>query len=146
MSSVRVLVVDDQQPFRRAAVAVVGALQGFEVVGVAETGEESVAEVARLRPDLTLMDVSLPGMSGLEATRRIRELHPSTVVALVSTYDRSEFGDEVEDCGASAFISKSAFSEDAVLQAWSGAGPSAQWNVDAEGDDTAGSADLGLPS
>lgn len=142
MSSVRVLVVDDQQPFRRAAVAVVGALQGFEVVGVAETGEESVAEVARLRPDLTLMDVSLPGMSGLEATRRIRELHPSTVVALVSTYDRSEFGDEVEDCGASAFISKSAFSEEAVLLAWRASG--GQRDVDAEGGDAAGGVDPGL--
>ena len=142
MSSVRVLVVDDQPPFRRAAVALVGALQGFEVVGVAESGEESVAEVARLRPDLALMDVNLPGMSGLEATRRIRELHPSTVVALVSTYDRSEFGDEVEDCGASAFISKSAFSEEAVLLAWRAAG--GQRDVDAEGGDAAGGVDPGL--
>jgi DNA-binding NarL/FixJ family response regulator len=144
LSSVRVLVVDDQPPFRRAAVALVGALQGFEVVGVAESGEESVAEVARLRPDLALMDVNLPGMSGLEATRRIRELHPSTVVALVSTYDRSEFGDEVEDCGASAFISKSAFSEEAVLLAWRAAG--GQRDVDAEGGDAAGGVDPGLPS
>jgi DNA-binding NarL/FixJ family response regulator len=144
LSSVRVLVVDDQPPFRRAAVALVGALQGFEVVGVAESGEESVAEVARLRPDLALMDVNLPGMSGLEATRRIRELHPSTVVALVSTYDRSEFGDEVEDCGASAFIPKSAFSEEAVLLAWRASG--GQRDVDAEGGDAAGGVDPGLPS
>ena len=108
MSSVRVLVVDDQQPFRRAAVAVVGALQGFEVVGVAETGEESVAEVARLRPDLTLMDVSLPGMSGLEAVRLIRAdpaLADLPVVLLTARAQESDVATGFES-GADDYITK----------------------------------------
>ena len=68
---VRVLIVDDQEPFRLAARMVVELTDGFEVVGEAETGEDSVAMTADLAPDLVLMDVNLPGIDGLEATRRI---------------------------------------------------------------------------
>lgn len=141
--TVRVLVVDDQEPFRRAATAVVDALEGFEVVGVAQTGEDSVATVPDLRPDMVLMDVNLPGMTGLEATRRIRQLLPSTVVVLLSTYDRAEYGEEVDNCGAAAFVGKSAFDGDAVRRAWSSVGA----GRDADGQDghAAGSAN-GRPS
>ena len=69
--SVRVLIVDDREPFRLAARMVVDATEGFEVVGEAESGEESVERAHELSPDLVLMDVNLPGINGLEATRRI---------------------------------------------------------------------------
>lgn len=137
--TVRVLVVDDQEPFRRAATAVVNALDGFEVVGVAQTGEDSVACVPELRPDMILMDVNLPGMTGLEATRRIRQLRPSTIVVLLSTYDRAEYGQEVDDCGAAEFVGKSAFDGNAVRRAWSGVG--AGRHTDREDGLTGGSAD-----
>src|SRR5439155_1443080 len=67
----RVLIVDDQEPFRLAARMVVEATEGFEVVGEAETGEEGVELARTLEPDLVLMDVNLPGINGLDATRQI---------------------------------------------------------------------------
>ena len=69
--SVRVLIVDDQAPFRDVARTVVELTDGFEVVGEVETGEDSVTSARDLRPDLVLMDVNLPGISGLDATRQI---------------------------------------------------------------------------
>ena len=144
--TVRVLVVDDQEPFRRAATAVVDALEGFEVIGVAATGEESVARVPDLRPDLVLMDVNLPGMTGMEATRRIGQLLPSTIVVLLSTYDRAEYGWEVDACGASAFVGKSAFDGDAVRRAWSGARVAAERESNAEDGHGSGSVDARPPA
>ena len=68
---VSVVIVDDQSPFRRAARAVVGRIEGFEVVGEAGSAEEGIDLVDELQPELVLMDVNLPGMNGVEATRRI---------------------------------------------------------------------------
>lgn len=115
---VRVMIVDDQEPFRRAGEAVIDAMNGFVVVGVAETGEGSVERARAVHPDLVLMDVNLPGISGLEATRMLRRLDPAPVVVLVSTYDQSEYGDETMECGAAAYISKSAFEPSLLRQTW----------------------------
>ena len=67
--TVRVLVADDQAPFRRAARSVVGATTDFELVGEASSGEEAVALVGSLRPDLVLMDIAMDGIGGIEAAR-----------------------------------------------------------------------------
>jgi len=115
---VRVLVVDDQELFRRAATAVVQSMHGFSVVGSAADGEESVEVVADVRPDLVLMDVNLPGIDGLEATRRIRTLDSAPVVVLLSTYELSEFGDDALLCGASAYITKSDFDPGRLMEVW----------------------------
>src|SRR5215472_14365399 len=100
--SVRVLIVDDLEPFRRAARAVVQATAGFEVAGEAVSGEESLEAARELRPDLILMDVNLPGISGVEATRRIRGAFPRTVVLLLSTRDTHDYGPRAAECGAAA--------------------------------------------
>jgi len=81
--SVRVLIVDDQEPFRMAARLVVEATDGFEVVGEAETGESSVEMARELVPDLVLMDVNLPGINGLDATRQILTDRSDSVVVLL---------------------------------------------------------------
>ena len=73
---VRVLLVDDQDPFLRAMAAVVEETPGFEVVGRAVSGEEALDLAATLLPDLVLMDVNLPGIDGLEATRRLLSATP----------------------------------------------------------------------
>jgi DNA-binding NarL/FixJ family response regulator len=120
--TVRVLIVDDQEPFRMAARLVVEATDGFDVVGEAETGEESV-EIARdLTPDLVLMDVNLPGINGLEATRRIiGDRDAPVVVLLLSTYEEDEYAPRAAECGASAYIPKAAFGPERLEAAWAAA-------------------------
>lgn len=120
--SVKVLIVDDQAPFREAARAVVEATDGFAVVGESETGEASVKAAHDLRPDLVLMDVNLPGINGLEATREIlRDSNGVVVVLLLSTYEEEEYGPKAAECGASAYIPKSRFEPDRLSEAWSAA-------------------------
>ena len=120
MDEVRVMVVDDQSPFRVAAEAVVHSMEGFTVAATAESGEEALA-VARTAPlDLVLMDVVMPGMGGLEACRGLTGRPSAPVVVLVSTYDAAEFGDDVQECGAVAYLSKSAFDADELRAIWFG--------------------------
>jgi DNA-binding NarL/FixJ family response regulator len=121
MSVVRVLVVDDQAPFRRAMTCVVEETDGFEVVGEASSGEESIAAAAALRPDLVLMDVNLPGIDGLEATRRLLAGDAPPVVLLLSTYDEDAADGFVAESGASAYVTKSAFGPDRLEDVWSAA-------------------------
>jgi two-component system invasion response regulator UvrY len=102
---------------------VVDATEGFELVGEAETGEEAVEAAGRLRPDLVLMDVNLPGISGAEATRRIVAVAPRTVVLLLSTYGAAEYERLAEECGAAAFVPKSEFGPDRLARSWLAASP-----------------------
>ena len=115
---VKVLICDDQDAFRAAAREVVNATQGFDVVGETGSGEESVVAAGRLHPDIVLMDVHLPGIDGLEASRRIRAANPKVAVLLLSTYDREEFEVRIAESGAIAFISKAAFGPDCLSEIW----------------------------
>lgn len=115
---VRVLIVDDQAPFRMAARMVVDATDGFEVAGEVESGEDSVQAARELAPDLVLMDVNLPGIDGLEATRRILAAEPPPVVLLLSTYEEEEYAPRAAECGAAAYIPKAVFGPDRLEEAW----------------------------
>ena len=114
----KVLIVDDQAPFRQAAITVVEVTDGFEVVGEAETGEESVRLARELDPDLILMDVNLPGINGLEATERILAENDRTVVFVVSTYEAQEYEPRADKAGAAAYIPKSEFSPECLQETW----------------------------
>ena len=118
MTAVRVLLVDDQAPFLLAMSAVVEETDGFEIVGEAGSGEESVLAAAESLPDLVLMDVNLPGIDGLEATRLLRERESPPVVLLLSTYDEDAGAHFVAECGAAAYVTKSAFSPERLVAAW----------------------------
>jgi len=118
---VRVLIVDDQEPFRLAARMVVEATDGFDVVGEAETGEDSVTMARELAPDLVLMDVNLPGINGLDATRQILDGSDAVVVLLLSTYEEEEYAPRAAECGAKAYIPKAVFGPDRLEAAWEAA-------------------------
>ena len=81
---VRVLVADDSPAFLRAAVAVVAAAEGFELVGVARSGEDAVAVAEAVAPDLVLLDIRMPGVGGVEAARRIHESNERAVVVMIT--------------------------------------------------------------
>jgi two-component system invasion response regulator UvrY len=103
---VRVLTVDDQAPFRDAARAVVGATPGFESLAEAESGEDALALNARLHPDLVLVDVGLPGIDGVETSRRLTAADPRPVVVLLSADEYPLLRESPGACGAAAFITK----------------------------------------
>ena len=120
--AVQVLIVDDQEPFRSAARMVVEMTDGFEVAGEAESGEEGVKLAAELQPDLVLMDVYLPGIDGMEATRRITSADDPPRVLVMSTHESVEFAQAALAAGAIAFIPKSQFGMDDLEAAWSQTG------------------------
>jgi two-component system, NarL family, invasion response regulator UvrY len=116
--TVRVVIVDDQPPFRDAARLVFDLLDEFDVVGEATSGEEALAVVEALSPDLVLMDINLPGMSGVEATRRLRAAHPEVVTVLVSTYEVEDLPRGADSSGALAYVHKEHLDADLVEQLW----------------------------
>lgn len=118
--TVRVLIVDDQEPFRSAARLVVELTEGFEVAGEAGSGEDGLRLVDELSPDLILMDIKMPGMDGLEATRRIVANDPAARVVVLSTYEAEEFQERAIEVGAIAFISKADFGPGVLEEAWTG--------------------------
>jgi DNA-binding NarL/FixJ family response regulator len=122
-ATVQVLIVDDQASFRRAARSVVELTRGFVVVGEAETGEDALDTARALRPDLVLMDVHLPGIDGLEASRRMLAASQTQrpVILLLSTYEAGEYSDDPTECGAAAYLAKTAFGSESLSAAWAAA-------------------------
>ena len=115
---ISVLVVDDNAQFRQAVRAVLARVAGFELLGEAESGEEGVALVEALRPDLVLMDINMAGISGIEATRRITAAHPDVNVILLSTYQVDDLPSEVLASGAAAYLHKEDLTGRALRRLW----------------------------
>jgi len=117
-SPVQVIVVDDQAPFRAAARRVVAATAGFELAAEASSGEEAIALVSAIRPELVLIDVHMPGMGGIELARRIAD---GTRAILVSSSNAEELPKEAMSSGAAGYIKKDDFGPHALRAAWAGA-------------------------
>lgn len=116
--TVSVLIVDDQLPFRAVARVVVDHTPGFAVTAEAESGEAAVEAVDGAPVDLVLMDINLPGINGIEATRRIRAAHPDTAVILLSTYSQADLPADALSCGALAYVHKEDFGPAIIRRLW----------------------------
>jgi two-component system, NarL family, invasion response regulator UvrY len=115
---VRVVVVDDQAPFREAAHAVVDRLAGFDIVAEAASGEEAIDAVDELAPDLVLMDINMGGIDGIEATSQITSRHPTTMVVLLSTYTLADLPPAARNSGAAAYVNKDEFGGRILRRLW----------------------------
>ena len=115
---VQVLIVDDQLPFREASRMVVELTDGFEVVAEAVNGEQALELVAETGPDLVLMDVQMPGIDGIETTRRIRALADPPVVVVMSTHESGDYEQVALSAGAIGFVPKSQFGMDTLADMW----------------------------
>ena len=103
-----VLLVDDQELVRHGLRMIVESTDDLAVVGEAGTGEEALVAVASLRPDVVVMDVRMPGMDGIEATRRLTHEHPASRVLILTTFDLDEYAFSGLRAGASGFLVKNA--------------------------------------
>jgi DNA-binding NarL/FixJ family response regulator len=113
-----VLVVDDQAPFRLAAKAVLRRLDEFELAGEASSGHEAIELADRLHPELVLMDINMPQMTGIEATRQILAAHPQTVIVLCSTYDVRDLPAEAGASGAVGYLNKEHLGAEVLRRIW----------------------------
>jgi two-component system, NarL family, response regulator LiaR len=103
---VRILVADDHAPMRDAFAAILSYGRGLEVVGEARDGREAVLKCEELRPDLVLMDLSMPEMDGIEATRAVKERLPTTVVLVVTAYEDEDLMLRAIRAGAAGYVLK----------------------------------------
>lgn len=111
---IRLLLVDDHAIFRDGLRALLSYYPDVEVVGEAEDGLQAIDAVERLGPDVVLMDIAMPGMNGLEATRRIRQSHPETRILVLTQYDDQRYVLPFLRAGVSGYVVKRALGSDLI--------------------------------
>ncbi len=112
--SIRILIADDHGVLRAGLCALLNAESSLEVVGEADTGEEAILLAKKLAPDIILMDLSMPGMGGIEATRRLMELQPAPHVLILTMHDDKGMLREAIRAGASGYILKRALKSELI--------------------------------
>ncbi|HZP32043.1 MAG TPA: response regulator transcription factor [Candidatus Acidoferrales bacterium] len=113
-SNLRVLIADDHEIVRRGLRTLVSSRPGWVVCAEASTGREAVARAEEHRPDVVVMDIVMPGLNGLEATRKIRKILPKTHVVILSLHYSDDLVREVLDAGARSYILKTDASRDLI--------------------------------
>jgi len=116
MTATRVVVADDHPTFRRGLAALLGSLDDVELVGEAADGDAAIALVAQTLPDVVVMDLNMPGVNGIEATRRIVAAHPTVAVLVLTMLDEDESVFAAMRAGARGYVVKGADTGD-VLRA-----------------------------
>jgi DNA-binding NarL/FixJ family response regulator len=114
MSNVRILLADDHAMLRDGVRMVLEAHPGFEVVGAADNGQDAVRLAEELQPDIAVLDVAMPEINGLEATRAIREACPNTAIVILSMHEGEEYLREALRAGASGYVLKRAAAKELV--------------------------------
>jgi two-component system, NarL family, invasion response regulator UvrY len=115
---VQVWVVDDQASFRLATAETVAATDDFVLADEYQSGEAAIRFIPDHSAGIVLMDIHMPGMGGIEATRRIRAARPDLMVLLMSTYDVKDLPSGAADCGAAAYLCKEHLSPDLLTRLW----------------------------
>ncbi len=108
MDRIRIFLADDHRMLREGIRSLLEKVPGFELIGEAEDGEKAVASVGQLLPDVVLMDITMPFLNGLEATRMIKQQHPQVKVLILTMHETDQYLSEMLDAGASGYIVKSA--------------------------------------
>lgn len=111
---IQVLICDDQDIVRKGLQIILNHSPGLEVIGLAENGEEAVQFCASRRPDVVLMDLKMPILNGIQATRKITQAYPQTKVVVLTTYDADEWVFEAIRAGASGYLLKDTDSEEII--------------------------------
>ena len=111
---IRVLCVDDHRLMREGVARIVGVHADMEVVGGASNGEQAVTQFVEQRPDVTLMELQLPVVNGIEAIRRIRQIDPSARIVVLTMYEGDENIHRAFDAGAMGYVLKDAIPDDLI--------------------------------
>ncbi len=113
-AKIRLLLVDDHQIVRAGLRMLFSAEEDMAIVGEAGSGAEALVAVQNLRPDVVIMDVAMPGMNGIEATRRIKEISPDTLILALTMHEDERYFFEMINAGASGYIPKRAAPDDLI--------------------------------
>jgi DNA-binding NarL/FixJ family response regulator len=123
MQKITILIADDHQMARQALVFVLNSDNRFRVIAECETGEEAIEKSGELNPDVVIMDINLPGLDGIEATVRIRELSPGSKILGMSMHEQPSYANTIIEKGALGYLTKNSPSDEifkAILEVSSG--------------------------
>ncbi|MDH3944444.1 MAG: response regulator transcription factor, partial [Anaerolineae bacterium] len=112
MNMIRLLLVDDHAVVRSGLHMILDNEDGIQIVGEADTATEALEKVSELQPDVVLMDIGLPDMSGIQATKQIKEMHPDTAVVALTIHEDEEYFFQMLDAGATGYLPKRAAPEE----------------------------------
>lgn len=115
MKPLRILVADDHDLMRRGIKTLLQSHAGWEVCGEAQTGREAVTQTEELKPDIVVLDISMPDLNGMEAARRIRKASPSTEVLILSMHFSDQLIREIVEAGVRGYIVKSDSDRDLIV-------------------------------
>src|SRR5579872_5932872 len=115
MKTLRILIADDHDLMRRGVKALLQSHAGWEVCGEAHTGREAVSKSEELKPDVVILDISMPELNGVEAARRIRKASPDTEVLILSVHYSDQLIREILDAGVRGYIVKSDSDRDLII-------------------------------
>jgi NarL family two-component system response regulator LiaR len=114
MNKIKVLIADDHSLFREGTRSLIEHEKDMEVIGEASDGEEAIKLVTRLRPHVVLMDIAMPRVNGIEATRRIKADYPATAVLILTAYDNDQYIVALLEAGAAGYLLKNVSGNDLV--------------------------------